>query len=112
MKYFYVLFIFTVFYYLPLSLPEIVRPAISMITLIAAICLVITILVTNAFFYIKVSRAAKEEKEIEQTAHAIHIFSKAYDRHKDSKDPLEVQIYDFFAEKLQGFGKKENIPQS
>lgn len=107
MKYFYVFFILMIFYYIPLPLPEIVKPAVSIITFITAICLVITVLVANVYFYIKVAHTAKEEEEIEQTAHAIHIFSKAYERHKESKDPVEVQIYDFFTEKLQGFRKKE-----
>jgi hypothetical protein len=107
MRYFYVLFILMIFYYIPPPLPVIAKPILSLVSFIAVILFTIIVLITNVYFYIRISRLAKEEGEIQQAEHAIHIFSKAYERHKESKDPLEIQVYDFFASKFGNLSKKD-----
>lgn len=107
MKYFYMLFVLTFFYYFPLPFAASIYPVTNIITLVAGGLLVLLIIISNTFFYIKVSHIAKEEDEIHQAEHAIHIFSRAYERHKESKDPLEIQIYDLFAEKIGKFTNRK-----
>jgi hypothetical protein len=109
MKFFYVLFVIAAFYYYPFPAPEALQPIIAVAKIVAVVVLAITIVVSNIYYWIKVTHEAKEGDEIRETSHAIHIFSKAYQKQQASKDPLEVQLYDFFAEKIQGYNKKKNI---
>lgn len=102
MKYFYLLALLaTVPRFVPT--PEALSTIVGILLVVATVLLAVFSLTIIVLFFIKASHEAKAGEGVEKSEHAIHIFTQAYQKQKESKEPLEAQIYDYFAGKIQGF---------
>lgn len=79
---------------------QILRPFIGAPFIIATIGIMIVFFINAAHTH--------EEEEQKHVDHPMHVIADTYQKHKESKEPWEAQMYDFFAEKIKNYTQKKN----